>query len=465
MNFFLRNDFIYYSSKNKTSKLCISWSMKKDIYRMIHNDNHHCEFHKAYTRVSRLIYIRHMIKKLRKYIHHCKLCLENQIKRYSSYDELNLIRIMTLFFHTIIIYFVVSLSLVSIDENALLTIIDKFIKRISIVSRKNIWDVSKWARAWLNALQREDWEISRAIISNRDSKFLDFFWTSTFRHMKMILHFTTAYHSSANDQSKRTNQTIEIVIRFILMKEHIENFTKIISFIQSFMNNASSTFTELSFNEILYDFKIIESLNLLNDCNSSIELKKKRKMLRIEIEQIITFANVSMKIRYDFTRTSLNLNFDDSIYVKLHKEYIQSSLINRKFSKQRLKSVKILKKIEKLVYRLEIFNSWKIHSIISAIHLKSASVEEDSYNKEAKESESIKDVQEKIKDIYEIERILVKRLIKVKRSRTSRIQYRVKWLNWENQHNQWIDVAEMNNAKDLVNDFETKLFERIFTSQ
>jgi CRISPR/Cas system CSM-associated protein Csm5 (group 7 of RAMP superfamily) len=64
--------------------------------------------------------------------------------------------------------------------------------------------------------------------------------------------------------------------------------------------------------------------------------------------------------------------------------------------------------------------------MISIIHLKSTSIEEDFYDKEKKESESIKDVQEKTKNIYEIEKIVAKRFIKIERARHSKIQYRVK---------------------------------------
>jgi hypothetical protein len=104
---------------------------------MTHDNNHHCEFHKAYARISESLYIRHMIKRLRRYIHHCKLCLEKQIKRHSSHEKLNSIRIMTLSFHTIIIDFVIVLSIASTKENAFLIIIDKFFKRISIVAEKD----------------------------------------------------------------------------------------------------------------------------------------------------------------------------------------------------------------------------------------------------------------------------------------------------------------------------------------
>jgi hypothetical protein len=196
---FLRKNMIYYSSKDKISRLCISWSLKRNIYQMTHDDNHHCEFHRAYVRVFESIYIRHMIKRLRRYIHHCKFCLEDQIKRHSSYDELNSIRTMTLSFHTMIIDFVIALSEVSSEENVLLTTIDTFIKRVSLIFDKNTWIASNWAFVWLDALQKEEWKLLKAIIFDRDSKFVKFFWKIIFQHFDVAFHFTTVYHSFFDD--------------------------------------------------------------------------------------------------------------------------------------------------------------------------------------------------------------------------------------------------------------------------
>jgi hypothetical protein len=456
MDFILRDHLLYYASEGKTSRLCISWSKKKDIYEMTHDNNHHCGFHRAYARIFESLYIRHMFKRLRRYIHHCTPCLEGQTKRHSSFDELSSIRIMTLFFHTMIIDFIVAL-LVSQRYDALLTTTNKFFKRVSLTSGKEDWDASQWVSAWLNALQKKKWRLLTAIISNRDLKFVDVFWKAIFQHLEIALHFTTTYHPSSDDQSERTNQTVEIVMRYALMKE--KDFIKIISSIQVSLNNSVNTSTGLSSNEVLYEFKIKESLNLLriDDENSLTTVEKNRVVLRKEIEKAIVFVNASMKIRYDSRRTQLDLKFEDSVYLKLHKEYNQSELINRKFAKQRLESVTIIEKIDKLVYRLDISQSWKIHSVISITHLKSASTREDSYDREKKESESIEDVQGKTKDIYEIEKVVAKRFIKIKRARHSKIQYRVKWKGWSDHHNQWIDAADMRNVKNAVNEFEQNI--------
>ncbi len=181
-------------------------------------------------------------------------------------------------------------------------------------------------------------------------------------HMRVVFHFTTIYHSSSNDQSKRMNQTIKIVIRFSLMNDHT-NFIKLLLSIQTTMNNFVNAFTKLSSHEIIYEFKILKSLNLLNDVkkaenacddNSLTILKKERIILRKKIEEVIIFANAIMKIKYDSIKTTLNLNKEDLVYLKLHKKYNQSNISNKKFSKQRLNFVKILNKIERFVYKLNI---------------------------------------------------------------------------------------------------------------
>jgi hypothetical protein len=234
---------------------------------MTHDNNHHYEFHRAYARVSSSFYIRHMFKRLRRYIHHCKTCLEDQIKRHSSYKELNLIRTMILSFHTIIIDFIVALSS-SQDFDVILITTNKFFKRISLIVDKETWDALDWALTWLDCLQKEKWRLFTVIISDRDFKFVDAFWKAIFQHFEIALHFTTTYHSSTDDQSERTNQTVEIIMKYALMKE--KDFIKIISSIQASLNNFANTSTSLSSNEVLYEFKIKKSLNLLriNDENS-----------------------------------------------------------------------------------------------------------------------------------------------------------------------------------------------------
>ena len=60
------------------------------------------------------------------------------------------------------------------------------------------------------------------------------------------------------------------------------------------------------------------------------------------------------KICYDFKHKFIDLKADQKIYIKFHRNYFQFDLKNCKYSKQRLKSINILKKINRLIYVLKI---------------------------------------------------------------------------------------------------------------
>ena len=164
------------------------------------------------------------------------------------------------------------------------------------------------------------------------------------------------------------------------------------------------------------------------------------------------------KIRYNFKHKFIDLKANQKMYIKFHRNYFQFDLKNRKYSKQRLKSVNILKKINRLIYKLKISKTWKIHFIISMTHLKSAFAENDSYEKQKIKSESIEIDDDDEFDFYEMKKIIVKRKIYFDRKRRRRAlsQFKMKWLKWKNHHNRWFVKADFKNVKKLLQKFENR---------
>ena len=205
IEFILKNSHIYFVFENTTSRLCISWSMKKIIFTTTYDENHHCDFHRVYVRISEFLYIKHLIKRFKRYIKHYKKCIENQIVRHVFYDELHSIKSIVLFFHIIIIDFIFVLSEFSNDMNSVFITTNKFFKRISLMSDKITWFASKWAESWLIMFQKKSWNLSKTMIFDRNSKFVISFWKITFHHLKIALLYITIYHFQTNEQSERTN--------------------------------------------------------------------------------------------------------------------------------------------------------------------------------------------------------------------------------------------------------------------
>ena len=465
IKFVLKDSQIYYASNEIISRLCIFWKLEKEIYVLIHDNNHHCDFHRAYARIADFLYIRHLAKRFRKYIKYCKKCMKNQIMRHAPYEKLKFINTMILLFHIIIIDFIVSMSEISDEMNAIFSTIDKFFKRINLVAEKITWNVFEWITSWLVMLQKKNWNLFRIIISNRNFKFVAIFWKFIFNHLRIVFFFTTAYHSQTDEQSKKTNQIVKIALRYFFMKKNITDFSKFLLFIQAIMNNSINVSTKIFFNEILYGFKVLKTIDLLNndvtkaradDDNSATAIEKKRSILKKKVKKSIFFAQTMAKLRYDPKHNSLKLKKKNKIFIRFHKKYIQSNLKNKKFNKQRIGSIIILKKIGRLIYKLNISSTWKIHLVIFVIHLKPIPSEKNPYERKMKKPEPLKIEKNDETNIYEMKKILIKRKVYIdqKRRRRAHSEFRIKWTEWKNHHNQWMKRKDLNNCRKFFQKFE-----------
>jgi hypothetical protein len=143
------------------------------------------------------------------------------------------------------------------NMNIVLIVTCKISKRMTIISSKFIWTILNWAETLLDRLLITNWDISEEIILNRNSKFISDFWKALLSKLDTKLLMSTAYHSQTDKQSKRTNQIVEIALRFFLIENSNANWISATSLIQANLNNFFNVAIELSFNEITYWKEIV----------------------------------------------------------------------------------------------------------------------------------------------------------------------------------------------------------------
>ena len=129
--------------------MCISIYVIKNILNITH-DNNHQDFDRTYKKIISSWYVRNFTKHFKIYIKHCSQCKVNQIKRHKSYESLQFILSSSVLFHILIINFVLTLSKIRTDINNVMSVTCKYIKRIIIVSKIDIWNASQWIDALLN---------------------------------------------------------------------------------------------------------------------------------------------------------------------------------------------------------------------------------------------------------------------------------------------------------------------------
>jgi hypothetical protein len=278
-------------------------------------------------------------------------------------------------------------------------------------------------------------------------------WKSLFKASETDLFTSIAYHSQIDEQSERINQTIEIALRYLLISNSNLSWHEILSAMQhAFMNTI--TFTEYSLNQTLYEMNIRSQITLLVQ-NFMKNQQHLREIIRKNVANVINFVSVRFKIMYDDKHKSFAFNIEDKVYLRLHNEYFLLEKKNFKLSNQRFDSYTVKRKVENVVYELNLSLNSRIHSIISIAQLKSAS-DSDSYNRSRFiNSKSIEtDEDTSTKRSYEVKRILKERMRKYEKITVK--QYLIKWKDWKSEHNTWKSEKNCENVKHLITNFHNR---------
>lgn len=102
-------------------------------------------------------------------------------------------------------------------------------------------------------------------------------------------------------------------------------------FLQVKSNNVKQFFIKFVSNELAYDFKINDIINMLTNL-----LSKNYNRLRLikceEVEFAMIFANALIKSRYDSVYQALRISINNKMYLKLHQKYIIFDFANHKLS-------------------------------------------------------------------------------------------------------------------------------------
>lgn len=196
-------------------RLYIPPSVAPDILAIAHEEGHP-GFSRCYQIIVRSWFIRGLTKLLRSFIRHCPQCLALQTRRHPPYGSLQPIQSSPVPFFTLTLDFVLALPLTKEKFNAIMSVTCKFSKRVTLIKGANTWSAEDWAHAFLKRLDLIDWGLPGELITDRDPKFLSRFWKALFTRLGVNLLYNTAYHPQTDGSSERTNQTVEIALRFFI---------------------------------------------------------------------------------------------------------------------------------------------------------------------------------------------------------------------------------------------------------
>lgn len=450
--FYIQDELIYHDDGVRP-RICLPQCFEKEVFALAHDKNAHVGFYRAYQRITESVYMHRLSRRLRKYIAHCPPCQLYQTKRHRPYGHLVPIESPAIPFHTIAMDFIVGLPRDPDGDNTLLTITDKFTKRVTLLAGQDTDTAEDWARKVINRLLEADWGIPRAIISDRDAKFMSGFWKTTFKQLGVSMLTATAYHPQTDGQSERTNQTIEIALRFLLAEHPDIHWTGFLPALIAIMNNSVNRTTGRTPTELMYGFRINEGISLLN-VNTDYNPQQKIQF-RKEAAEALSFANTMTKTHYDNKRLPLFLKPGDMAYLRLHHGYTIAGKPNRKLGQQRVGPFRVMRRVGRLAYELELPSNFRIHPVVSIAQLEPALSESDPYGRPRPDHPDaiVVDGDTEEWKSYEIERVLDKR--ERRYGRKTVIEYLVRWKGYGSEFDQWYGLDLLDNATGLIDDYES----------
>ena len=203
---------------------------------------------------------------------------------------------------------------------------------------------------------------------------------------------------------------------------------------------------------------------------SSIVYFSIQRIIRNEIIDVITFAQMHVKYYYDKNHISIFMKTNDWAFFQLHKNYKILIIVrlDKKYAQQYIDSFQIIERIEKFVYRLILSTNWRIYFVFIIVQLKFCSSFDDDFYRRFKSAKSNSIFVEN--DTNQIKFWKLNRFVNKQKSHRE-IEYFVQWKDWNSQHDVWNFFFELDNVKNLINDYEIDfakmrkffiVFDRIF---
>ena len=449
-------DLIFYRNNDTgLERLCIPQNMVKQVLEIAYG-NGYPGFERTFDIVARLWYIRRLSKYIYNYIKHYPDYLILQTRRYKPYGYLQPIELPAVAFYILILDFILAMLVSDDGFNYTIIVTDKFTKRTTYIAGKAIQSAEQWAIVLLDRLDIADWGLPKVLLSDRDPKFLSDLWKALFTRLGIKLLYSTAYYLQIDGSSERTNQTAEIVLRFYLyaLQDPSAQPTVLLR-LQALLNNAQSTTTGKSPNELSYGFQPSRVLDLTV---LSTLLQQAYTIVRIEVANAISFAQISQKFYYNRKHQPMYFKKGDKVLLRLYKGYSipqpAGAIKKDKIGQRYVGLFNIITKVGKQAYRLDIPGYQRVHPVFIVAQLELQPAGTDLYQRLLPDKPNLVYIEgdtAKYK-LYKLKSLLNKRVRN--RSRGQSIEYLVRQKGYGPKFDQWYNIKHLGNVAELVQEYK-----------
>jgi transposase InsO family protein len=431
-------------------RACVPTTMAKTVLKAAHDLQAHAGIQNTFAAIRDHFYIPRMSALVRSYVSACPECARKRTALHKPYGLLQPIEPPAKPFDMITIDFVVKLPLSRSQGelyDTILTITDKVSKAVIFAPGKETWNADIWADVLLKEVVRR-WGLPLSIISDRGSIFVSELWKQIFKKLGVSLLFSTAYHPQTDGQSEATNKYLQTMLRFFV-NERQDDWSMYLGEAEAIINNSNTASMKMSPNEILYGFKLRNTISALAEGMAPQDTESapiRRSFARSDAEDSSKHATFHIARDYNKKHKQMSFKVGDMVYLRIGNGYKLRGIPKAKLGLQRVGPFAILSKVGSHAYELELPQDWTIHPVVSIAQLEP--FVEDSFNRVQPPPPPVTIEGE---EEYEIEAV-VKSAMRGK-GRNRRLHYLLRWKGYGPEYDTWVPEEDMEHARELVDDF------------
>jgi hypothetical protein len=259
--------------------------------------------------------------------------------------------------------FVVALPRTQRGKDAVMVVVDRFSKMAHFVACHKTDDARNIADLYFREIVRLH-GVPKTIVSDRDSKFLSYFWNTLWGKLGTKLLFSTSHHPQTDGQTEVTNRTLGTLLRGLVSKTQKDWDLKLAH--AEFAYNRSPTYaTGHSPFEVVYGMNPYLPLDLVVFPKEELVHKDAEAKLKSMVKLHEQVKERIQAVNEAYRRRSKNkakvFEEGDLVWVHLRKERFPSKRKN-KLMPRADGPFKIISKVNDNAYKVELPGEYGVHA-------------------------------------------------------------------------------------------------------